>query len=174
MLELMKTLLLLRHAKALRDPIDDDASRPLAPEGVESATRLGRFLRAAGVVPTSLLTSPARRARATLAAVAAAAHWQGPQQVHPFYESTVASVLAELRRLPAASDVALAVGHEPTWSETVSRLIGGGAIRLSTGSLACIRLDLEAWGELTRGRGRLHWLLAPKLLAETPSDIAAG
>ena len=52
-------LLLLRHAKALRDPVDDDEARPLAPEGEEAAARIGRFLAAAGIVPDALLTSPA-------------------------------------------------------------------------------------------------------------------
>jgi phosphohistidine phosphatase len=161
-----KTLLLLRHAKALRDPVDDDVERALAPEGLEAAARVGRFLAAAGVMPTALLTSPARRAAETLAAVAAAAGWAVPQETRPFYEVTPAAVLAELRVVPPEVDVALAVGHEPTWSETASRLIGGGNLRLATGSVAAVELDVFAWGELAGGCGRLRWLLAPKLLGD--------
>ena len=123
----MKVLLLLRHAKASREPASDDAARPLSPEGEEAAARMGRFLAAAGIVPDALLTSPALRARDTLERVAAAAGWQAPQQERPFYETTPAGVLASLRELPASVEVALAVGHEPTWSETASRLIGGGS-----------------------------------------------
>jgi phosphohistidine phosphatase len=161
----MKALLLLRHAKAQREPVDDDESRPLAPEGEQAAARIGRFLAAAGVVPGVLLTSPARRARDTLAGVAAAANWEAPQQVRQFYETTPASVLATLRELPATAEVALAVGHEPTWSETASRLIGGGSVRLATGAVAAVGLDIQGWGELSGGRGELLWLLPPKLLA---------
>lgn len=162
----MKTLLLLRHAKALREPIEDDAARPLAPEGELAARRVGRLLGAAGVSPTALLTSPARRAHDTLVAVAAAAGWSAPQETRPFYETTPAAILAELRTLPAEVAVALAVGHEPTWSETASRLIGGGHLRLATGSVACIELDVRGWGEIAGDRGRLRWLLAPKLLVD--------
>jgi phosphohistidine phosphatase len=170
----MKTLLLVRHAKALRDPVDDDAARPLAPEGEEAATRLGRFLGAAGIVPAALLTSPALRARETLSRLAAAAAWTAPRQTRPFYEVTAAAVLAELRQLPNEIDLALAVGHEPTWSETASRLIGGGNLRLTTGSVTAIGLDLHGWGELASGCGQLLWLVPPKLLIErTPSGSTA-
>lgn len=169
----MRTLLLLRHAKALREPVDNDAERPLAPEGEEAAARMGRFLAAAGIHPGALLTSPARRARETLERVAAAAGWEAPQQERPFYETTPGGVLATLRELPAAVEVALAVGHEPAWSETATRLIGGGALRLSTGAVAAIRLDIEFWGDIRGGRGELLWLVAPKLLAGTRDTAAA-
>jgi phosphohistidine phosphatase len=160
----MRMLLLLRHAKAMREPAEDDADRPLSPEGEEAAARLGGFLAAAGIVPDTLLTSPARRARDTLARVAAAAGWEAPQQERPFYETTPAGVLATLRELPARAEVVVAVGHEPTWSETAARLIGGGSLRLATGAMAAIGLDLQGWGQLSGGRGELLWLIPPKLL----------
>jgi phosphohistidine phosphatase len=168
----MKILLLLRHAKAIREPVDDDAARPLAPEGEDAAARVGRFLAAAGVVPDALLASPALRARDTLERVAAAAGWEGPRQERPLYETTPAGVLACLRELPGSVDVAVAVGHEPTWSDTASRLIGGGNVRLPTCAIAAIGLDIQGWGELAGGRGELLWLVAPKLLPRT-GDIAA-
>jgi len=168
----MKVLLLLRHAKATREPVNDDAARPLAPEGEDAAARMGTFLAAAGVVPNALLTSPALRARDTLDRVAAAAGWEAPRQERPLYETTPAGVLACLRELPGSVDVALAVGHEPTWSETASRLIDGGSLKLSTGAVAAIVLDIQGWGALAGGRGELLWLVAPKLLPRT-GDIAA-
>ena len=167
----MKVLLLLRHAKAQREPVSDDAARPLAPEGEEAAARMGRFLAAAGIVPDALLTSPALRARDTLERVAAAAGWEAPRQERPFYETTPAGVLATLRELPAAVEMAIAAGHEPTWSETASRLVGGGSLRLATCAVAAIGLDIQGWGELSGGRGELLWLLPPKLLPRS-GDLA--
>jgi len=168
----MKVLLLLRHAKATREPVNDDAARPLAPEGEDAAARIGRFLAAAGVVPDALLTSPALRARDTLERVAAAAGWEAPRQERPLYETTPAGVLACLRELPAAVDLVVAVGHEPTWSDTASRLIGGGSLRLATCAVAAVGLDIQGWGALAGGRGQLLWLMSPKLLPRT-GDIAA-
>ena len=170
----MKLLLLLRHAKAQREPAADDAARPLSPEGEEAAVRMGRFLAAAGIRPQALLTSPAVRARDTLVRVAAAAGWETPQRERPFYETTPAGVLASLRELPSEVEVALAVGHEPTWSETASRLIGGGSLKLATGAVAAVGLDIQGWGELSGGRGELLWLLPPKLLAGIEVISPAG
>lgn len=171
----MKTLLLLRHAKAVRDAPGGDAARPLAAEGEDAADRLGRLLAAAGIAPAALLTSPAVRARQTLERVAAAAGWSGvPQQVRPLYEVTPAAVLNELRQLPAEADSALVVGHQPTWSEVALRLIGGGALRLATGAVVCIGLDVHGWGEVAPGRGELLWLVPPKLLAPSPAAHDPG
>ena len=169
----MKLLLLLRHAKAMREPTDDDAARPLAPEGEEAAARMGRFLAATGIVPDALLTSPALRARDTLERVAAAAGWEAPRQERPLYETTPAGVLSCLRELPAAVEVAVAVGHEPTWSDTASRLIGGGNVRLPTGAVAAVGLDIQGWGELAGGRGELLWQVTPKLLPRTGDTAPA-
>lgn len=160
----MKTLLLLRHAKAARDAAGGDVARPLAPEGLDAADRLGRFLAAAGVAPDALVTSPAVRARQTLERVAAAAGWSGPQEVRPLYEVGTAAALAELRQLPPDAGSAVVVGHQPTWSDVALRLVGGGALRMATGTVACIGLDVHGWGDLAPGRGELLWLVSPKLL----------
>jgi phosphohistidine phosphatase len=167
----MKTLLLLRHAKAVREAPGGDVERPLAAEGEDAADRMGRFLGAAKVAPALLITSPAVRARQTLQRVAAAAGWTAVEQlVRPLYEVTPAAVLNELRLLPADAESALLVGHQPTWSEVAVRLTGGGALRLTTGAVACIGLDVHRWGEIAPGRGELLWLLSPKLLAGTGSE----
>jgi phosphohistidine phosphatase len=161
----MKTLYLLRHAKAAREGKGGDIERPLAPEGQAACERLGRFLATAGIVPAAQVTSPALRARETLERVAEAAGWPCSPLVRPLYEVGSAAVLHELRLLPAEADSALVVGHQPAWSDTVARLIGGGALRMSTGSVACVALEVHAWGEIVPGRGELQWLLGPKLLA---------
>ena len=160
----MKTLLLLRHAQAANEG-RTDLERPLTPEGRGAADRLGRFLATAGTEPAVLAASPAVRARETLARVAAAAGWPGPQQVLPLYEVMPATALDELRRLPADADSAMLVGHQPTWSELVSRLLGGGAVQMPTGAVACLALEVRGWGETSGGVATLQWLVHPRLLA---------
>ena len=169
----MKTLLLLRHAKAVRDAPGGDVERPLSPEGEQAADCMGHFLGAAGIVPAVRVTSPAVRARQTLERVAAAAGWPPAFEVRPLYEVTPAAVLNELRQLPANADSALLVGHQPTWSEVAVRLVGGGALRMATGSVAAIALDVNGWGDVAPGRGELRWLVPPKLLPG-PAGAVAG
>jgi phosphohistidine phosphatase len=56
-------LVLIRHAEAA--PGSPDELRTLTPEGHEQAQRLGEQLRAEGIEPDAVLTSPLLRARET-------------------------------------------------------------------------------------------------------------
>ena len=51
------------------------------------------------------------------------------------------------------------VGHEPSMSTTIGRLIGGGTIELRNGGLA--RTDVPNPAQLN---GELEWLLPPRVL----------
>jgi hypothetical protein len=66
---------------------------------------------------------------------------------------------------PALAGLGLA-GHEPTWSETLGLLVGGGRHRVPTGALAGIDLEAEAWADVRPGAGYLAFLLPPRLLAD--------
>src|SRR5579871_6075483 len=71
----MKHLLILRHAKAVRDDAEQaDFQRPLAPRGEKDAPGIGKALRERGVLPDLIFCSPAKRARQTMEAVRKAAH----------------------------------------------------------------------------------------------------
>lgn len=61
----MRRLILLRHAKALRAPGEDDFDRPLAPQGASDAGIIAGALARAGVTPDRVLVSSARRTRET-------------------------------------------------------------------------------------------------------------
>jgi phosphohistidine phosphatase SixA len=41
--------------------------------------------------------------------------------------------------------VLLVVGHQPTSSQVAELLIGGGSLRLPTGALARVDLDVDQW-----------------------------
>jgi len=59
------------------------------------------------------------------------------------------------------ADAIMLVGHEPSMSETISRVVGGGEIDLKKGGLACFEVrDADSL------HGRLLWLIPPKVLLE--------
>ncbi len=161
----MPDLLVLRHAKSdWGSGAEDDHERPLAQRGVKAAKSVGRFIAASGQVPDLVLTSTAVRARTTVEVAAAAGKWKSPvEEVRQLYGAAAHDVVALLasRDLPEA---VMVVGHEPTWSELVSLLTGGGRVRMPTAALACLEVD-GTWRELAPGRGRLLWLVVPKLIA---------
>jgi phosphohistidine phosphatase len=55
----MKTLLLMRHAEAIRDFTVGDYDRPLSEYGKQQAARIGKILRAKGLVPDLIISSTA-------------------------------------------------------------------------------------------------------------------
>lgn len=160
----MPQLLIMRHAKSdWGEPAAADHARPLAPRGVRAAKRMGRLLTDAGAAPDLVLTSTAVRARTTAELAAEAGVWSAPIEARgSLYGATAADVVTELAaaNLP---DRVMVVGHEPTSSELVALLSGGGRVRMPTAAVACIELT-GSWADLAPGRGRLRWLVTPSLV----------
>lgn len=164
----MKTLLLFRHAKSDWDAdFDHDHERPLNKRGKRAAKRMGRYLAEIHAAPGRVVTSSAVRARETVRLAAEAGEWKSEIEVDKsLYESAPAHVVSCARSQPDSHDMVMLVGHEPTFSETVSLLIGGGEVHMPTAAIACIEFEMEQWNDVQPGRGRLAWLVTPKTLTE--------
>lgn len=176
----LKTLLLLRHGKSDWDAdYGGDHERPLTGRGRKDAARMGRFLAANGPLPDRCLTSTAVRARTTLDLAHAAGGWQAPvTPTADLYHAGRDAVLNIIRGVDDAIGTLLIAGHEPTLSETIEGLIGGGTVTMPTAALACVDLEVDAWGETGWGAGTLRWLVIPKALKkaykEKPREPGLG
>lgn len=164
----MKTILLLRHAKAqpIR-PNERDFDRPLAPRGHEDAARVGRTLAAMRLVPDAIVTSPARRAKETAEGVAAALKFQGTlREDRSLYDTSGASWLAALGRLPSSADLGLLVAHNPGIEELAALLVGAPTRFLDcpTAGLVAFESSLSSWKDLGARGATLRWFLRPKLV----------
>ena len=158
----MAEILLLRHAKSDHPPGMTDRSRPLTGRGERSAYALGRAISEFGATPDLILTSPARRAADTASLARDGGGWSASIiAVEDFYGTGVTTVFEALSDHTAADRI-LAVGHEPTWSATVSALIGGGAVHMVTAAVACVETVLPA----SPGSGWLRWMLHPRLFTD--------
>ncbi len=166
----MKTVLILRHAKSdWGTPGLADFDRPLAKRGLEDAPRMGQVLALFKIVPQRILASPAKRAHQTAEMVAQACGYKDSiQWEESFYEGGSADLLQALRRLPAALERVLLVGHNPVLEETVLSLcaIGGEnvAIKIPTAGLVCLNFEIEEWADLEPREGVLQWFIIPKLV----------
>ena len=162
----MKTIILFRHGKSDWDAdYGHDHERPLADRGRKGARKMGRFLTTSGTVPDHAITSTATRARQTLAIAAEHGGWSGEATVtEAIYGAGPEDLLRVIRDAPEGADTIVVVGHEPTFSRTISRLIGGGAIEVKTATMARIDVDVARWGDVSFGRGVLVWLLSPGFL----------
>jgi phosphohistidine phosphatase len=131
----IRTLAILRHAKAERPSGVADMDRPLTHRGQKDATAAGEWLAARGFVPDLVLCSPAKRTRQTWHAVAAGLALADAPVVR--YEPAVYGAGArELLELIARTDPdvgsVLLIGHNPVAS-TLSALLDPEATRDSDG-----------------------------------------
>jgi phosphohistidine phosphatase len=160
----VRSLIVFRHGKSDWVAGGDDRRRPLSSRCRRNAALMGRFLAASGQPPDVALCSPAVRASDTLRIAVEAGRWACEVRTCDALYSGLPETCDEVRRLAPGSAVAVLVGHEPTSSQLVGQLIGGGRVRLPTAAMARIDLEIDAWADLTTGCGELAWLVGPRLL----------
>jgi len=155
-------LYFLRHGKAWSraDWHEDDDLRPLTDAGEALVRAEGRAMKAMGLAPEVIVTSPLARARRTAEIIAEEMGLterliDDRRLAQGFDARRLAEIVA--REAPAAS--LMVVGHEPDFSATVAELTGGGRVDFKKGSLA--RVDVRG-SQLDDGI--LAWLLTPALM----------
>ncbi len=163
----MRTLFLLRHASAEADT-GSDRERPLAPDGRVEAGLVAGHLAAAEPRPRCVLTSDARRARETAAAVSAALGL-GPAAEHAdLYLASPGDILGCVQDLPDSAPAALVVAHNPGVAALARALPAKGSAdagsRLSSfppAALAVVEFPDGDWADVAPGRGRLLAVVRP-------------
>jgi phosphohistidine phosphatase len=164
----MKTILLMRHAKAEPGvPGQKDFDRPLAERGHEDAQRMGRALAKSGDVPDAIVSSPAARAKQTAEGAARAMKFGGAMVLErALYDAPGDAWLTALKALPASVDSALVVAHSPGIDEAAALLSGTtpDAFDVPTGAVIAFTAPLERWADLEAGTAALRWFLRPKLV----------
>jgi phosphohistidine phosphatase len=155
-------LYFLRHGEAgsQEDWRGDDSERPLTAAGKQRMKREAAGIRRLKLPLDIIISSPLLRARQT-AEIVAKAHGPAARlatdgRLEPgFGPKHLGALVAEHRD----AEGMMLVGHEPDFSQTISRVTGGGRLRLKKGALACV--EVEDHGPV---KGTLVWLIPPKAL----------
>jgi phosphohistidine phosphatase len=156
-------LTIIRHAIAVPSGTEGvaDDERPLTEKGRRRFGEVARGLAEICEPPDVLLTSPLPRAAET--AAIAAESWGGvtPTSEPVLAHGSIEQILAVLAQQGPDRHVAI-VGHEPTLSALLARLLGSG-----TGERFAFRkggvAHLDVPGSLKDG-GRLEWFTRPRIL----------
>jgi phosphohistidine phosphatase len=156
-------LTIIRHGIAVPSgtPGISDGERPLTRKGRRRFQDVARGLAEICERPDVLLTSPLPRAVET--AEIAGEAWGGitPTSEAVLAEGGVDQILAVLAQHAPDQHVAI-VGHEPTLSSLLARLLGSGATeRFAFRKGGVAHLDVP--GALPEG-GRLEWFTRPRIL----------
>jgi len=161
---MMRTLLLLRHAKSAHaDDALPDHDRPLSERGRRSAERMGHLLTDLGLVPDTILSSTSQRTQETAELVAEAGDvLRAVEYDERLYLATDESIIRILSRVPARAQCVMIVGHNPGL-ESLVRSFTGRREELPTAALAGIELNIESWSELAPStKGTLKGVWRPR------------
>ena len=171
---MIKTLLLLRHAKSSWDDSAlADFDRPLAKRGRKTAPRVGRELARRGWLPDAALVSPSSRTRQTWdLMVSELPNPPQPDFRKALYESSAEQLLGEVHKTAETVGTLLVVAHNPGLQDLALSLAGADSDsqaveqvgeKFPTAALARLVFDGQ-WDALRPGAARLTHCLRPKLL----------
>ena len=161
----MKELTLVRHAKSSwkdRDLADFD--RLLNARGKSDAPLMGRRLAARGRRPDLVLSSPAKRALATLKKIAQEVGFSERDIVtdNRAYEADARELLFLVREIDDVHHDVLLCGHNPGLTD-FSNLISNCIIdNIPTCGVVSIRFPVESWRDVMPGSGELLYFDYPK------------
>jgi phosphohistidine phosphatase len=158
----MKTLFLLRHAKAV--PASDsvrDFDRSLNDQGRRQAESVGKYLRQQKIVLDLVLSSTALRARETTELVLAAAECVVEARYDQrIYEASRQQLQEEIAEIGEDKSSVLLVGHNPGIEELLQHLTDH-SWPMKTATLAKIDLAASEWNKTSVERGHLDWRITP-------------
>ena len=138
-------LYILRHAKSdWSGPGGSDFERGLTGRGTKDARRIGQWLRDHDHSPDRIISSPAARAKETLAAVLSRVEKRPVVFEETLYQAGLATLLACIRRYKTDAQSLLLLGHNPGLSDLARYLSGrsvapAGGDRLGTANLVIFR-----------------------------------
>ncbi|WP_280155923.1 histidine phosphatase family protein [Piscinibacter sp. XHJ-5] len=146
----MKTLLLVRHAKSIKDdPTLADRDRPLADRGLKEALQMGRRLAERGVKPDLFVSSPALRALTTAQLIAEEVGYERNDIVvdDRLYESSADALLAVVRAFDKRFEQVMLFGHNPEFTNLAHRL-SSDIVDMVTCAVAEFRFDTTKWPDV--------------------------
>lgn len=159
-----KNLILIRHAATQSSQREQkDFDRPLTRQGIQDASKVGRFIYEKDFSADSLISSPAHRAIHTAQLIAEQIKFDVSliMQEQELYEASVRSILALINSLPDDNHQVIIVGHNPAITYMAEYLCKRDLGSLAPGALAWLLFDQDTWKEVSENSGTLHKLSSP-------------
>jgi phosphohistidine phosphatase len=121
-----RTLVLVRHAKAVQGGYDADHERELTPRGHRDAGEAGRWLHEQGIGVDEVLCSTATRTQQTCEGIWSAGCSEADiHHEHRIYNASADRLLEVVREADADANVVMMVGHAPGIPVLASLLADG-------------------------------------------------
>jgi phosphohistidine phosphatase len=164
----MKTLLILRHAKAVpKDPDLSDHDRPLDDIGKKDALRMGKLIKDKDIIPCFIMSSTALRAKITAELVANGCNYEGDIILdNSLYEANKPKdYLAILETLSEKYSSVLIVGHNPVIEETIQMLTDSSdVVTIPSCALAHLILPIEKWSDMSKSKTEQYQVVLKEII----------
>lgn len=154
----MLKLILLRHAKSSwAQGGQSDVERDLNERGEHDAISMGQRMKARGIRPAKILSSPATRTRTTSELVSGELGVSESAICYDrrLYLAEPGDLMAVIREQSTAARELMVVGHNPGITGFACRIADAHVDSMPTCSYAEISLDLDKWEELDWETGAL-------------------
>ncbi len=149
----MKTITLLRHAKSSWDDSTIvDFDRPLNERGRTNSPEMAHRLRAAGIRPSLILSSPAKRAWSTAKIFAREISYplEFLQRDRNLYHAGLQQLFDVIATQDEGFNSILVVGHNPGLTDLANELLPGLTTNMPTAAFVAVLVDTDTWD--LRGR----------------------
>lgn len=162
----MKTLFIVRHAKASKEPeFHIDHERPLTERGKSDAKLVAQTLKKEKWVPEFCIASTARRAQKTARIFHEEWGIQKELELETLiYEASVSDLIHVLRALPDSEKKVAIFGHNPGFTGLIGALSHSFVEHLPTSGVAIIEFKLDTWKMIGSQTGKLVRFVHPKLI----------
>jgi phosphohistidine phosphatase len=161
----MKRLTLIRHAKSSwKDPDCPDRDRPLTKRGKNDALAIGSLLRERGDRPSLIVSSPAKRAIATMKRIVSEMGLSEKKIVRDarLYDADSLDLLHFVREIEDTQEEVMVCGHNPALTDFCSFVAGTCTGNLPTAGIVCIDLAVDRWKNVCGGSGRIRFVTSPR------------
>ena len=159
-------LYLVRHAQATdTQTSQQDFERELTAQGQRDSVSLGQHLKKINAQIDFMISSKAKRAEATACRIAEAIDFS-LDQIHydeEIYQASARILLQLINAVEVNFKSLMIVGHNPYLSYLAEFLSKSEIGDMHTGSVACIKFDLDRWSDLAEGNGSLEYYFVPAL-----------
>lgn len=160
----MKSLILMRHAKAKTDFDGQDIDRPLTKSGNASIAHLFPKLSSFLQVSPHFFASISVRTKQTMAAIC---QELGAVQVHlsietNLYHASCDEIIAFIQSIDSHINQVIIIGHNPGLQEFVAKCLKGNSIAFPPASFCVIQTPIKHWHDFAIDNSNVTYLYQSK------------
>lgn len=159
----MKKVYLIRHAKSSReDFLLDDFERPLNKRGKFDAPLMGARLHDKKIMPDTILSSPAVRAKTTAEIIAKKIGFEKEIVfIKDIYEASATTLHKVLSKIADKNNIVFLFGHNPSLNELAENYIHFND-NIPTCAVVEIEFECNSWADISADNARLVSFDYPK------------